>query len=348
LELENGDGNRVSADRVEGGIPRATRGPAARAALRFVTPEELRSLSEIPRLRIAAQAAWTWALILGSMAAWALTGSVIALAAGFLVVSACQHALFLLTHDGAHYSIARRKWWNDLISDALFAAPIFYTTERYREGHLPHHTHLGDHARDLERRTWVLVRGSHLARLLVRALTGWSAARAIIGLTPEKVGARQAPGRWIAGVLLTNGGLLAYCWALGAPFTYVWLWLAPLFTLTYLLLIVRAVAEHQPESYARRAVPDEGVDLTPVLTRTFAAGPIERFFFAPVGAHHHEHHLFPGVPFAQLPRLHATLAARGYFDALPDCKQTSYWRLLARMARLAPDAALPPAQARHA
>ena len=76
----------------------------------------------------------------------------------------------------------------------------------------------------------------------------------------------------------------------------------------------------------------------PVLTRTFAAGRMERFFFAPVGAHHHEHHLLPGVPFAQLPRLHATLVERGYFETQPECVQTSYWALLRRMIFLTPEA----------
>jgi fatty acid desaturase len=308
----------------------------------FVTAEELRGFSQIEPLRIAGKALTTWGLILGAIWLWATTGNVLVLGAAFIVISACQHALFLLAHDGAHYSIARRKDLNDLISDALFAAPIFYTTERYREGHLPHHTHLGDHHQDLERRTWVLLRGRHFLRLLARSLTGWSAARAILGLTPEKVGARQSPLRYVVSVALTNGGLFAYCYALGAPLAYLWLWLVPFCTLTYLLLIVRAVAEHQPQGYSQRDAPDEGVDLTPTLTRTFATGAIERFFFAPVGAHHHEHHLFPGVPFAQLPRLHATLVARGYFDAQPECLQTSYWSLLGRFIFSAPEAPRAP------
>jgi fatty acid desaturase len=301
---------------------------------RFLTAEELRGFHEIRPAPIAARALTSWALVLGAIWAWAASGNLVVLAAGVVVVSASQHALFLLAHDGAHDCLARRRRLNDLVADACFAGPLFTTTTRYRAGHLPHHAHLGDPRLDLEWRIWVLLRRGHFARLLVRGLTGWQAARAIVRLTPEKLGVRESPVRWLAFVGLSNGGLLAFSAAVGAPFAYVWLWLLPLFTLTYVLLIVRAVAEHQPLGYARRATEDPNVDLRPAPTRTFAAGPVERFLFAPVGAHHHEHHLFPGVPFAQLPRLHATLRARGYFDSEPDCIQTSYWSLLRRMVLL--------------
>ncbi len=306
----------------------------ARDPHRFLTAEELRGFGEIRPWPIVARTIVTWGLVLGAISAWAATRRLAVLAGAFVVVSACQHALFLLAHEGAHHCLARRRWLNDLIGDAFFAGPIFYTTVRYRDGHLPHHTHLGDHRLDLEWRIWVLLRGEHFVRLLVSGLSGWRAARAIVRLTPEKLGARQTPVRWLAVVALTNGGLLAFCVAVGAPFAYLWLWLLPFCTLTYLLLIVRAVAEHQPLGYARRATEDPTVDFRPVLTRTFAAGPIERFLFAPVGAHHHEHHLLPGVPYAQLPRLHATLAARGYFNFEPDCVETSYWALLKRLVLL--------------
>lgn len=302
---------------------------ARREASRFVTADEVRRFSTIEAGPIVSHTLTIWAVVLGAIWAWAKTGHVAVLAIGILLVSAAQHALFLLAHEGAHHCLTRRKWLNDLLSDVFFAAPIFYTTKRYREGHTPHHTHLGDHARDLERRTWVLLRGRHFARLLLGSLTGWTAARAILGLTPDKVGARQSPGRYLTVVPLTQGLLVAYGCAVGAPFAYLWLWLLPFCTLTNVLLILRAVAEHQPARYARRAQPDDAVDLTPVLTRSFDTGRVQGFFLAPIGAHHHEHHLYPTVPFMQLPRLHALLAARGYFEAQP-VREASHWALLWR------------------
>lgn len=308
---------------------------------RFVSPEELRRLTRLEPARLAWKTLATWAWILAALALAAKSGSLLVGIAAFVVVSAQQHALFLLAHEGAHFTVARRKWVNDLVSDAFFAAPIFYTTQKYREGHMPHHTHLGLHGQDLEHRLWVLLRGGHFLRLLVETMSGWTAFCAIVKLTPDKVGASASPLRYLAGVALTNGALFAYCWALGAPLAYFALWLAPFLTLTQLLLIVRAVAEHQPSSYAQRQTVDREIDLTPVLTRTFAAGVLERFVFAPVGAHHHEHHLVPGVPFSQLPRLYALLRERGYYDdARRECLQTSYWSLL-RCMIVAPEETAP-------
>jgi fatty acid desaturase len=303
----------------------------------------MRELARIEPARLAWKTITTWAAILGALALAASSDSLAVAAMAFVVVSAGQHALFLLAHEGAHYTVARSKERNDLLSDLLFAAPIFYTTAKYREGHLPHHTHLGDHEHDLEHRTWVLLRGRHFARLLLETLSGYTALRAILRLTPDKVGAQSSPLRYVVSVGLTNGALFAYCCLLGSPLAYFSLWLAPFLTLTQLLLIVRAVAEHQPASYARRESADAGVDLTPVLTRTFASGPLERFLFAPVGAQHHEHHLLPGIPFSQLPRLHALLESRGYYDERRECVQTSYtallWRMIATPAEVMPIAA---------
>jgi fatty acid desaturase len=315
----------------------APAGPVA-DVMRFVSADELRRFAEIETGPVVRKACVTWGLVLAALSAWSLSRGPVVLVIAFVTVSACQHALFLLAHEGAHFTLARRKWWNDLVSDALFATPIFLTTARYREGHLPHHTRLGDHDGDLEWRLWVLLRGRHGWRLLAATLSGWTAIGAIVRLTPEKLGARESPLRFAAGVGLSNGLLFCACHALGAPLAYFYLWLLPFLTLTQLLLIVRAVAEHQPWSYARRGDPDASVDLTPALTRTFTPNRLERFLMAPVGAQHHEHHLFPGIPFAQLPRLQATLTERGYYAAHRELVHGSYLSLLWRLARPLPSA----------
>lgn len=62
---------------------------------------------------------------------------------------------------------------------------------------------------------------------------------------------------------------------------------------------IRSVAEH----FGEMAHED---DLS--SSRTVRTNVIERFFLAPHSVGYHlEHHLFPGVPFYNLPRLHEML-----------------------------------------
>ena len=62
---------------------------------------------------------------------------------------------------------------------------------------------------------------------------------------------------------------------------------------------IRSVAEHFGEL---------GYDHLLSSTRTIHANPLERFFLAPHNVSYHlEHHLYPGVPFYNLPALHQML-----------------------------------------
>jgi hypothetical protein len=89
--------------------------------------------------------------------------------------------------------------------------------------------------------------------------------------------------RYILLVLVSQAGLLAYCFALGVPLAYLYLWLLPLFSLALYLNGLRVIVEHQP-SWWRKSVAEKykGVDIRPPFTRTIPAGPIERFLFAPM------------------------------------------------------------------
>lgn len=75
-------------------------------------------------------------------------------------------------------------------------------------------------------------------------------------------------------------------------------WLIPLITVLHLLLGMLELSEHYGLSYKNIFTS----------TRTIKTNFIENFFFAPNNSSYHlEHHLFPSVPFYNLPILHNEL-----------------------------------------
>lgn len=310
--------------------------PGVRELARHLSPAELRGLLRIEPWKIALEAGADWALILGSLWLWARTGHPLVWILAFLVIGTRQHSLINWIHEAAHYNLSRHKRRNDWISDLFFAAPLGLTTESFRQGHAPHHSHLGDAAFDTEKRLWINVRGWRFVRLLAEHLALARAARSVLRYDPRgPAGGARAPWRNVGLLLLTQGALFAYCAWLGAPFAYLTLWVYPIFALALLLVGLLAMVQHQPEAYAALGEDRLDVSFVPPLTRTSPDMSLaERIVFAPIGAAwHYEHHLLPGVPHTQLRRMSRLLHERGFYRERPEGAAPGYLALLARLVR---------------
>ncbi len=310
----------------------------------YVTKDELRGFYDIQPFRIAIDAAMIWGVILATFWLWSRIDGIWAVAAWpicALVIGARQHALNNAVHDGAHFSFSRNKALNDAISDVFFAGPHFISTDGYRRKHIPHHTDLGDPSKDVEfKARYIISHGRLWSRLLKTLLgeTAWRTARQYA--TPGAPSASRTLFRVFC-VGATNAALFAYCWALGAPAAYFHLWMLPLFTVTSLLATIRVIAEHQPVVYAEYGVENWDTTLRPAITRSIGAGPVSRFFLAPMNfCYHLEHHIWPSVPYTQLPRLSKLLRERGFYDRHASLWASSYAGVLRKLV----DARRPPSE----
>lgn len=270
-----------------------------------IAPQELKALSVLQPWRTAAALAVDWLVIAAAIAVSVYSGSIVVYIAAVLVIAGRMHALAVLVHEAAHFRFLRNRQISEWIMDVFAAWPVGANVEGYRQNHLAHHQHTNtDDDPD-----WVIKLGMaaftfpQKMRELALRLLGYAVAvssiRDIAHLLPRI--RKHAPTR-SAYRLLRLGfyvAVAAIVTALGIWKGFVLYWLAPYFTAFFLFLYVRSVAEH----FGSMDYDDELGS-----TRTVTPYLWERWFFAPHNVNYHlEHHLYPSVPFYNLPRLQAAL-----------------------------------------
>lgn len=225
-----------------------------------------------------------------------------------LIIGARMHALAILMHDASHFRYLKKKKMNDLVTNLFSMYPLFSSIEQYRGNHLKHHRHLNtdddpDWFIKLGKKAFTFPKSK--VEFLMTVLSYFSlvqgAKDAIWFLkrfggssnTKKKSFKKKMPRLAFYIVLLTTITLL------GGWKEFALYWLVPYFSTFFMFQYIRSVAEH----FGELAYED---DLS--NSRTIRVNAIERFFLSPhhVG-YHLEHHLYPGVPFYNLPKLHELL-----------------------------------------
>ena len=282
-------------------------------------PTEIRSeIRNLHRLRPAANlvvllfpAAWIIAIAL--MRRWPLLPVRIV---GIVIIGLCIQAMAILMHEALHGNLFRRRTL-DQWSGFLLAVPAFFSMAAYEVAHLNHHRHTRtekdqDEISNLCRThaqyvvlyySWFLV-GTFLYMFIVP----WKA----LGIASPKGRKR----------IFIEYSLMLFLYA-AVVFTAIssghlwWLllyWLIPAQIATA-LSNVRGLAEHL-------GTPGEGDAIA--RTRTVTSNGLVSFLMLNLN-YHLEHHLFPAVPWYNLPRIHQLLKPI-YAQRQPEIRQsyTSY------------------------
>ena len=226
------------------------------------------------------------------------------------------HAFGILMHDALHGSFFRNQRL-DRLATFVFGAVVYMSGRAYWVIHTAHHRYTRTD-RDPEE---VLLRekrpSKHAQAFLLWMMIGSLYYLARMPLTAWRL-ARPRERRRIAleyaGILLIHGSAFAICAASGALAGYTLYWTLPFLAAT-VISNARGWAEHQ--------MTEPGHPLTSsrtVLTSRFIS------FFLCNANYHMDHHLFPAVPWYNLPKLHAVLASR--FEEQGAAVQRSYLRYL--------------------
>lgn len=272
-----------------------------------VLPETLAACRERVVWRPVCQWLFAWAAIylLVQIALWNVW-----LAPLCALFIAGRAGVFLqLVHEATHHSISKGGF-NDWFGQVC-AAGIGLDLYEYRWGHLRHHADTNgpdDPPSDSEKYRVCDLRDPRLLGLFLRDLCGWTA------LYVRSKYADQGKDTWsLLWIGVTQAIILLLIFH-GNVLAYLLLWPLPLMTLHMVLMRVRGIAEHGLG--IQRHVQNLNTDNNGGrYTRSFLT-PAARYRFLPfvwlekalIGScnvhYHHEHHLFPTVPYYHLPEIH--------------------------------------------
>lgn len=288
----------------------------------------VRKLSKVNDLHFLWTVTYEWAIIALSIAAAVWTGSLLVYILAFIIISTRQHALAILMHDGTHFRCLNNRTANNIVCDLLCAFPLNMTTSRYRYEHLCHHRFLNTdkdyYWQDFDKYSdwhwpktksqaiWVFIKdllGINLKDMLP-VLYRWSPWINHFSTkeSPSPLGKGERIRLYL--FLITVAAVLTIT---GGWFVFFVLWLLPLSTLTMALMRMRTIAEHL-------GIPNKDeLDASRHIDGTF----LERQAFAPHNINYHiGHHLFPSVPYYNLPKLHELLLKNNYFKEHAIIKRT--------------------------
>lgn len=267
-----------------------------------------------------------------------------------------------LAHEAGHDLIAHGKF-NDWFGDWIACYPIGLDLKGYKDPHLRHHActnQVCDPLSDSEKYKVCNVKNPKLWLLFLRDIFGITAVKVrflydqpiankykkeiedYLELEEGYKGYYMAPATFGQSVKKYLGIALMQLLIMGLIFKfnlihYALLWIVPLVTVHMFLMRVRGIAEHGlgiqlgVNSLERKT---RGT----FFTRSFGTpenhysipflNMIERWLIGSLDVYyHHEHHLYPKVPYYNLPKVHQLISgkmkefnphifARGYFDCL--------------------------------
>jgi len=244
----------------------------------------------------------------------------------FVILVASQQSMVTWVHEASHFSLFRSKRLNDIWCNIFFGAPIGMNVESYRTSHMTHHNHLST---EQDRDGWAQAvdwTGFGLIREILLAATGYYGFRILFSkyasvLRAPRTGQAKNDGQsllFVCAAFVWNGGLFTAAFLCGHWYCYILFWLYPVFSIAQLINMVRTSAEHQPQGF-----PSVPLSAHPIV-RTTIPSIVEKWLIYGINFNYHlEHHLWPFVPFFNLPSLHSHLRERGFYQLHPELVQGS-------------------------
>jgi fatty acid desaturase len=312
----------------------------------YVDAKTLKRLSRLSPWRTAAAGIADWLIIAAAITVSELSENWIVYLVAVPVIAGRMHGLAGLLHDFAHYRFIANKQISDAIGDLVLAWPILATIEGYRRNHLAHHRYTNS---DMDP-DWVIKLGTREftfpqeMRFAFLNFLGYFVGVSSLRDMRSVLTRIQADDPFTLRYKLARLGYYV-AWAVAFTLLGIWreaalYWFVPYFTVFFLLLYVRSVAEHFGETM------EYDHELT--HTRTVIPHFWERWFFAPHGLNYHlEHHIYASVPFFRLGELHEAMMrnetyakrahiTRGYTTGLLGEVWLNGWRRKSGSARAAP------------
>lgn len=246
---------------------------------------------------------------------------------GFVLLGGGHARLNILGHEAAHRLLFSNRTANDLVG-RLIAYPSFQALMAYRRSHFAHHRdEMGPDEPDLALYAGYPIPRDSWHRKLRRDAFGNSAYKNFRGLfRAVRSGAREAQYILAVQAVLFGASILVM-----RPLMYV-IWLLSWSSIWRVSNRVRSIAEHGGliRSKDRR-----------LTTHVIRQSLIARMWMVPYNTGWHlAHHVDMGVPWRNLPKLHAELVASGWVvESLEYPSYRAFWKAASSGTVKQPDVA---------
>jgi fatty acid desaturase len=264
--------------------------------------ERVRELSRLRPARVVRDTLGSWALIGAGWLAVAVSTEWWVVLLALPLIGSRYYALFIIGHDGMHRRLFPVRWQNDLWNDVFCLGPVGAITHINNRNHLRHHQYLASENDPDRHKHACFNKADHgelvgfvsgLAALLRSARNVFSPARAASPKASDETDGGYT-ARDLVLLAVVQGALIGGLSVAIGWWAYPVLWLVPVYLFMYVGDNFRSFAEH---SHPRN---DEASDDNRLIS--YLSNPVERWFLAPMNMNFHAtHHLWPSIPYYNLP-----------------------------------------------
>jgi fatty acid desaturase len=255
-----------------------------------------------------------------------------------------QGGFVQLVHESSHFLVSKNKKFNDFFGNYLCAYPIGVNLKGFRSGHNNHHVNTAtpdDSPTDLDKYKIVDTNKFDLYKLFLKDLIGLSALEVFFSYGKNKTETIDIKTKSKKEFFLTLTKLSVVQLFILSLFgfnilNYFLFWLFPLMSPHMFLMRIRGLAEHgQSNQLGCKAETNSAGTF---YTRSFMTNVstyksntlvfLEKILIGSFYVHyHHEHHIFPKVPWYNLKKLSESISKnvttynssetyrKGYFSA---------------------------------
>ena len=293
-------------------------------APRMLPHAKLRELSRLRSWRNTLQIIFEWSGIALAIYLCEQHWHPLLYIAAIMWIGGRQHGLGILMHDAAHSHLYKNKRMNEIVGELFLAWPLLLTLCGYRRNHMAHHRHLNTE-QDPE---WLTTRRPEFVFPKSRLAMAWLIVHDLIGLRIAYLlfrfqrygGKKEDTAKFRPYARRLTYLLIAVAFVIwpAAFRLYLIYWLVPGLTWVALITHLRVIGEHcaLPQTHFLN------------MTRTTVGNWFDRLFIAPNNINYHlDHHLYPSVPWYNLPELHQILMEHPTFGRHAHVTY-GYWRLI--------------------
>ena len=260
------------------------------------------------------------------------------------LIAGRQGAFVQLVHEASHFLVSKNHRFNDFFGNYLCAYPIGVNFSGFRSGHNNHHVNTAtpdDSPTDLDKYKIVDTKKLSLYKLFFKDLFGISALEVFFSYGKNKTETVDIKKKSKKEFFLTLAKLSLVQLFILSLFgfnilNYFLFWLFPLMSPHMFLMRIRGLAEHGQSN--QLSVKAETNSAGTFYTRSFMTNVstyksntlvfLEKILIGSFYVHyHHEHHIFPKVPWYNLKKLSELISKnvtahnssktyrKGYFSA---------------------------------